>query len=172
MAQIGISRKAINMFTLLTTIVSFLSGGIPRILDFFQDRNDKKHELDMANLQFTRELELQKAGLQSQEHIEEIRLDGIQVQTAASEREALYAHDVEIGKGASTWVINARAIVRPLITFGLFGLLVFVELYGFYYAWLREAPFNVVMATLWDDDMKTIFSSVIAFHFGTRAFGK
>ena len=43
------------MFTLLTTIVSFLSGGIPRILDFFQDRNDKKHELDMANIQFTRE---------------------------------------------------------------------------------------------------------------------
>ena len=158
------------MFTLLTTIVSFLSGGIPRILDFFQDRNDKKHELDMANLQFTRELELQKAGLQSQEHIEEIRLDGIQVQTAASEREALYSHDVEIGKGASTWVINARAIVRPIITFGLFGLLVFVELYGFYYAWLRGAPFDVVMATLWDDDMKTIFSSVIAFHFGTRAF--
>lgn len=57
------------MFTLLTTIVSFLSGGIPRILDFFQDRNDKKHELDMANLQFTRELELQKAGLNKDKDI-------------------------------------------------------------------------------------------------------
>ena len=160
------------MFTLLTTIVSFLSGGIPRILDFFQDRNDKKHELDMANLQFTRELELQKAGLQSQEHIEEIRLDGIQVQTAASEREALYAHDVEIGKGASTWVINARAIVRPAITFGLFILLAFVEVYGFYYAWASGSTFEVVMETLWDDEMQTVWASVVAFHFGTRAFGK
>ena len=160
------------MFTLLTTIVSFLSGGIPRILDFFQDRNDKKHELDMANLQFTRELELQKAGLQSQEHIEEIRLDGIQVQTAASEREALYSHDVEIGKGASTWVINARAIVRPAITFGLFILLAFVEVYGFYYAWASGSTFEVVMETLWDDEMQTVWASVVAFHFGTRAFGK
>jgi hypothetical protein len=160
------------MFTLLTTIVSFLSGGIPRILDFFQDRNDKKHELDMANLQFTRELELQKAGLQSQEHIEEIRLDGIQVQTAASEREALYAHDVEIGKGASTWVINARALVRPAITFGLFSLLAFVEIYGFYYAWASGSTFEVVMETLWDDEMQTVWASVVAFHFGTRAFGK
>jgi hypothetical protein len=160
------------MFTLLTTIVSFLSGGIPRILDFFQDRNDKKHELDMANLQFTRELELQKAGLQSQEHIEEIRLDGIQVQTAASEREALYSHDVEIGKGASTWVINARAIVRPAITFGLFILLAFVEIYGFYYAWASGSTFEVVMETLWDDEMQTVWASVVAFHFGTRAFGK
>ena len=160
------------MFTLLTTIVSFLSGGIPRILDFFQDRNDKKHELDMANLQFTRELELQKAGLQSQEHIEEIRLDGIQVQTAASEREALYSHDVEIGKGASTWVINARAIVRPAITGGLFVLLAFVEVYGFYYAWASGSTFEVVMETLWDDEMQTVWASVVAFHFGTRAFGK
>ena len=160
------------MFTLLTTIVSFLSGGIPRILDFFQDRNDKKHELDMANLQFTRELELQKAGLQSQEHIEEIRLDGIQLQTAASEREALYSHDVEIGKGASTWVINARAIVRPAITFGLFILLAFVEIYGFYYAWASGSTFEVVMETLWDDEMQTVWASVVAFHFGTRAFGK
>ena len=160
------------MFTLLTTIVSFLSGGIPRILDFFQDRNDKKHELDMANLQFTRELELQKAGLQSQEHIEEIRLDGIQAQTAASEREALYSHDVEIGKGASTWVINARAIVRPAITFGLFALLAFVEIYGFYYAWASGSTFEVVMETLWDDEMQTVWASVVAFHFGTRAFGK
>ena len=160
------------MFTLLTTIVSFLSGGIPRILDFFQDRNDKKHELDMANLQFTRELELQKAGLQSQEHIEEIRLDGIQVQTAASEREALYSHDVEIGKGASTWVIDARAIVRPAITFGLFILLAFVEIYGFYYAWASGSTFEVVMETLWDDEMQTVWASVVAFHFGTRAFGK
>ena len=160
------------MFTLLTTIVSFLSGGIPRILDFFQDRNDKKHELDMANLQFTRELELQKAGLQSQEHIEEIRLDGIQAQTAASEREALYSHDVEIGKGASTWVINARALVRPAITFGLFSLLAFVEIYGFYYAWASGSTFEVVMETLWDDEMQTVWASVVAFHFGTRAFGK
>jgi len=159
------------MFTLLTTIVSFLSGGIPRILDFFQDRNDKKHELDMANLQFTRELELQKAGLQSQEHIEEIRLDGIQVQTAASEREALYSHDVEIGKGASTWVINARALVRPAITFGFFVILFLVDGFAVFYAFQKGTEFSVAIKALWDDDMKIIFASIISFWFGTRAFG-
>ncbi len=160
------------MFTLLTTIVSFLSGGIPKLLDFFQDKSDKKHEMEMARLQFTRELELQKAGFQSQEHIEEIKLEGVQAQAAVSEREALYAHDVEIGKGASVWVINARAIVRPAITFGLFILLGFVEIYGFYYAWASGTPFEMVMATLWDNDMKTIFGSVVAFWFGTQAFSK
>jgi len=160
------------MFTLLTTIVSFLSGGIPKLLDFFQDKSDKKHELEMAQLQMQRELELQKAGFQSQEHIEEIRLAGIQTQAAVTEREAIYAHDVEIGKGASVWVINARAIVRPAITFGLCMLLGFLEVYGFYYAWASGTPFNTVMAVLWDNDMKTIFGSVVAFWFGTQAFSK
>ncbi len=160
------------MFTLLTTIVSFLSGGIPRILDFFQDKNDKKHEIELANLQFTRELELQKAGLQSQEHIEEIRLEGLQTQASVSEREALYSHDVEIGKGASTWVINARAIVRPAITVGFFIILFMVEGFAVFYAIHKGTEFSVAVAALWDEDMKTIFASIISFWFGTRAFSE
>jgi hypothetical protein len=37
-------------------------GGLPKLLDFFQDRSDKKHELALAQMQITRELELRKAG--------------------------------------------------------------------------------------------------------------
>lgn len=39
------------MITLLSTLVSFLAGGLPKLLDFFQDKSDKKHELALANLQ-------------------------------------------------------------------------------------------------------------------------
>jgi hypothetical protein len=35
------------------------------------------------------------------------------MQTQAQERTSMYAHDIEIGKGASQWVINLRASVRP-----------------------------------------------------------
>lgn len=104
------------MFTLLTTLVSFLAGGLPKLLDFFQDKSDKSHEMDLARLQMERELEMRKAGLASQERIEEIRTDQIAMTTAVQEREALYAHDIALGQGASTWVINARAMVRPAIT--------------------------------------------------------
>ena len=89
------------MLTLLSTFMSFLSGGLPKLLDFFQDRQDKKHELQMAQLQIQMQLEMQKAGFQAQEHIEEIHTEQIQIQTAADERKALYNHDIEIGKGAS-----------------------------------------------------------------------
>jgi hypothetical protein len=160
------------MFTLFTTIVSFLTAGVPKVLDFFQDKGDKKHELEMAQLQLTRELELQKAGFVQQAKIEEIKLDEIQTTTASAEQQALYTHDIEIGKGASQWAINARSLVRPIITYGLFLLLVFVEINGFIYATNTGVAFPVAMNMLWDEDMKIVWASVLSFWFGSRAFAK
>lgn len=160
------------MFTLLTTLVSFLTGGVPKLLDFFQNKSDNKHELEMAQLQFTQQLELQKAGFSLQKDLEEIKYDEVKNTTDGAEREALYQHDIEIGKGASTWVINARAMVRPIITYGLFGLLVCVELFGFYFAVHTGTSYQVAMSNLWSSDMQTIWASIVAFHFGTRAFAK
>jgi hypothetical protein len=160
------------MLTLFTTLISFLTGGLPKLLDFFQDKTDKSHELAMAQLQFTQQLELQKAGFSLQKDLEEIKYDEIQTQTAAGERTALYQHDIEIGKGASTWVINLRAMVRPAITFGLFGLLVCVEIFGFYFAVHTGTTYQLAMSNLWSSDMQTVWASIVAFHFGTRAFAK
>jgi hypothetical protein len=160
------------MFTLLTTVVSFLAGGLPSILKFFQDKSDKSHELQMAQVQMERELKMAEAGYLAQAHVEEIKTDQIAIQAAAQERVALYAHDIEIGKGASQWVINARAMVRPVITYGLFFLLVFVDMFGFYYAISTGVEFVTAMDQLWDDDTQTIWASVVSFWFGTQAFGK
>jgi len=160
------------MFTLLTTVVSFLTGGLPSILNFFQDKSDKSHELQMAQLQMERELKMAEAGYLAQAHVEEIKTEQVAIQSAAQERVALYTHDIEIGKGASTWVINARAMVRPTITYGLFFLLVFVDMFGFYYAISTGIEFSTAMDQLWDDDTQTIWASVVSFWFGTQAFSK
>ena len=160
------------MFTLFTTIVSFLTAGVPKVLDFFQDKGDKKHELEMAQLQLTRELELQKAGFVQQAKIEEIKLDEIQTKTASAEQQALYTHDIEIGKGASQWAVNARSLVRPIVTYILLLLLVFIEVAGFVYATQTGVPFPVAIDKLWDKDMEVVWASVLSFWFGSRAFAK
>ena len=160
------------MLTLFTTLISFLSGGLPKLLDFFQDKQDKKHELALAQIQVQMQLEAQKAGFQAQERVEEIHTEQIQIQTQATERQALYAHDIEIGKGAAQWVINARAMVRPTITYGLFFLLVAVDIAGVWYAWTMDVPFPDMMKLIWGDDTQIIWASVVSFWFGTQAFGK
>ena len=160
------------MITLLSTLVSFLAGGLPKILDFFQDKSDKAHELQLAQMQTERELKMLAAGYAAQARVEEIRTDQVAMQTAVQERQALYAHDIEIGKGASQWVINARAMVRPTITYGMFVLFAFVEFFGFFFAYHREVPFEQALEILWDNETQIIWSSVVAFWFGTQAFKK
>jgi hypothetical protein len=160
------------MLTLISSLLSFFSGGLPNILNFFQDRSDKKHEIDMAKLQTERELQMAERGFIAQAKVEEIKLEQTQVEAQAQERNALYQHDIEISKGASTWVINVRSLVRPVITYGLFGLLVFVEIFGFYYAIHTGEDFQVAMNLLWDDETQIIWASVVSFWFGTQAFKK
>lgn len=160
------------MLTLLSSLLSFLAGGVPKIFEFMQDRADKKHELQMAQMQTERELQMLERGYAAQAKIEEIRTDQIALQTAVQEREALYNHDIVIGQGASQWVINARAFTRSFITYGMFILFAFVEFFGFFFAYHREVPFDQALNLLWDDETQLIWSSVVAFWFGTQAFKK
>ncbi len=160
------------MITLFTTLISFLAGGLPKLLGFFQDRADKSHELKMAQLQTERELELRKAGFEAQQRVEEIKVEGQMIEAAAAERTALYAHDIAIGQGASQWMVNLRAGVRPLITYGLFLLLVFVDVAGFVYAWHHNVDFEIMLKNLWDEETQIIWASVISFWFGSQAFAK
>lgn len=158
------------MITLVSTLLSFLAGGLPRLLDFFQDKGDKKHELEMARLQTERELQLAKEGYLAQARVEEIRTDQIAIGAYKDEKIALYQHDMEIGKGADKWVINSRAMVRPFITYGMFFIFLFVEVFGFIYAWKTGVDFITALEYLWTDETITIWSSIISFWFGSQAF--
>jgi len=160
------------MMTMISTFLSFLAGGLPKILQVFQDRQDKKHELAILAMQKERELELAVKGFQAQAHIEEIKAEQIAMQTAAEERVALYQHDMEIGKGASQWMINLRASVRPVVTYIFVLELVAINIAGVWYAYTTGIPFSIAMENVFGDDEMLILSSIIAFWFGTQAFSK
>ena len=167
------------MLTLITNLLSFLMGGLPKLLDFFQDRADKKHELELARMQTERELEMRKAGFEAQARVEEIKTEQLQIQAdsasqqfALQERQALYAHDMSLNEGTSQWVKNARAMVRPAITYGMFFLLICVDVFGFYYAVHTGVAFDVALDKIWDNDTQLIWGSIVSFWFGSQAFNK
>jgi hypothetical protein len=160
------------MMTMVSTFLSFLAGGLPKILQIFQDRQDKKHELALVAAQKERELALAEKGFIAQARVEEIKLEQIQTQTAAEERQALYSHDVEIGKGASQWMINLRASVRPVVTYIFVLELVALNVAGVWYAYTTGISFAIAMENVFSDDEMAILASIIAFHFGGRAFSQ
>jgi hypothetical protein len=158
-------------------------GGLPKILDFLQDRQDKKHELNLAQMQIQRELEMRKLGFEAQERVEHIHTQQLEIETKSVEKQALvqaqqaevqaiYAHDTSLNEGTSTWMKNLRASVRPVITYGFFFLLLFIDIGLFAYGWNSGVPFTELAEMLWDSDTQALFASIIAFHFGGRAFGK
>lgn len=160
------------MMTLISTLLGFASGGLPKVLDYFQDRGDKKHELAIMSMQRERELALAKEGYVAQAHVEEIRTDQIQMQTQAQEKLAMWKHDMKIGEGASTWVINLRASVRPIVTYLFVGLLITVDVAGIWYAYSTGVPFATAMDMVFSDDEMSILAAIIAFWFGSQAFSK
>jgi hypothetical protein len=160
------------MLTLVSTLLGFASGGLPKVLDFVQDRGDKKHELAMMAANREREIALAKEGFVAQARVEEIKTDQIAMQTQAQEKLAMWKHDMKIGEGASTWVINLRASVRPVVTYVFVGLLVVVDIAGIWYAYSTGIAFAEAMEIVFNDDEMAILAAIIAFHFGGRAFSK
>ena len=178
------------MLTLLSTLISFLMGGLPKLLEFFRDRQDKRHEVEMARMQIDRELQMAERGFLAQAKIEEIKLDEIRVQTDAqkyaadaqtkqavigaqqAEMAAVYDYSKSLGDGVSQWVKNLRAVTQSVISLGFFFLLCFIEVCMILYCFETKVPFDQMAAMLWDDNTATLFASIVAFHFGGRVFGK
>ena len=133
------------MITLLSTVVSFLAGGLPKLLDFFQDKSDKKHELELM---------------------------AMQVQETSELKQSIYNHDIQISKGASQWVIDLRSSVRPVITYCMFGLLCFINVFGCWYAMKQGVDFATAISLLWSEETAILFASIISFWFGGKAFSR
>ena len=160
------------MLSLVSSLLGFAAGGLPKVLDFVQDRGDKKHELALMAMQRERELALAKEGFIAQTKVEEIKTEQIAMQTQAQEKLAMWKHDMKIGEGASTWVINLRASVRPVVTYIFVGLLVVVDVAGIWYAYSTGVAFAEAMDMIFSDEEMAILAAIISFHFGGKAFSK
>ena len=160
------------MLSILSGLLGIGSSALPSILGFFQQKGDQKHEMAMAKLQTEREMQMAQAGFASQEKIEAIKLDEIEMQTYTQEREALYNHDMKLMDKASQATVDLNARVRPYIAFTFVGLLVFVDVAGLLWAIYTGVQFDTALNLVFSDDEMAIVSSIIGFYFGSRQWEK
>ena len=160
------------MLSIISGILGFATSGLPSVLDFFKNKGDQKHEQAMARLEMERTMEMAKAGYASQERIEEFRTDQVEMETYAQERLALYKHDEKLAEGASPWVINLRASVRPVITYLMLFVLLFVDVVGLIWAMKSGVDFATAMDIVFSNEEMAIFASIIGFWFGSRRWDK
>ena len=160
------------MLSILSGILGFATSGLPSVLKFFEQKGDNAHEEAMAKLEMERALAMAEKGFASQEKIEEFRTDQVEMETYAAERLALYKHDEKHAQNASTWVINLRASVRPIITYIFVFIFLFADVVGLWWAMNTGVDFATAMNIVISTEEMAIISSIIGFWFGSRHWDK
>lgn len=166
------------MLSLISTLGGLLVSGLPKLLDFFQDKQDKRHELDLARIQTERELELAAKGFAAQARMEEIRTDQIAMQTDAQMTVAALDHDKKVLERASRWVANYVGTVRPTVTYLLIIELIAINVALTYYVFahpdLVSSIEDLISITtvIFSDDEMAMLGGIIGFWFGSRNWKK
>jgi hypothetical protein len=160
------------MLSILSGLLGIFSSGLPNLLSFFQNKGDQAHERQMAQLQMQQQLAMAEKGFQSQEKIEELRLQETEAETYAQERTALYDHDKTLMEKASQSTVDLNARVRPYVAFTFVGLLVFTDVAGLIWAIWTGVDFGLAMGEVFSDQEMAIVASIIGFYFGSRQWEK
>ena len=140
------------MLTLLGSVIGFGSSFLPKVMDYFQDKSDKAHELEVMTRQA------------------EIQLDKTAIDANIREVETVHEHDAALDGGS--FVNGLRASVRPIITYLFMALFVAVEI-ATYYLLIKSgvAPGEALVAA-WNEQIMALWASILAFWFGGRQFKK
>ena len=166
------------MLSLISTLGGLLISGLPKLLEYFQNKADQKHELALAKMQTERELALAAQGLAAQQRIEEIRTDQVSMQTEAQMTEAALKHDEKVLEKASQWVANYVGTVRPTVTYIFVIELVLINLFLCYYLYANPGMIDSMEDVLkysdiiFSPDEMAMLGGVIGYWFGSRGWSK
>jgi hypothetical protein len=148
------------MLSIIGSLLGFASSTAPAIMDHFQSKDNRKHEIDKMKT------------------LAEIKAQGIDLDMkvyeqmgADKEHERLIAHDTAIQQSTG-WTSALQKSVRPVITYAFFGLFATIEITLLMDAIEKGTEFSEAIKLLWDDETKAIFAAIISFWFGSRAIEK
>ena len=130
-------------------VTGFLSSALPSAIELFKDSSDKKHEMKLLALQY--EHANKQAALDREASI---------ISADAELQAATVRAATEVTKQASTWVVNVNALIRPVITIMMLGLVVYAAIFN--ESLIANSTGIVVMSAEW----------TISYWFGKRCFDK
>jgi len=166
------------MLSLISTLGGLLISGLPKLLEYFQNKADQKHELALAQVQTERELQLAAAGFAAQAHIEEIRTEQVALQTEADMVQGAQDHDKAVLAKASTWVANYIGTVRPTVTYIFVAELAAINIFLCFYLWQNPGLVTNIDDVLkyadiiFSPDEMAMLGGILGFWFGSRNWSK
>ena len=166
------------MLSLISTLGGLLVSGLPSLLGLFQDKSDKKHEIELAKMQTDREMQMMEKGYLAQAKVEEIRSDQVMMQTDAEMTKAAYEHDAKVLDKAAPWAATFVATVRPLVTYlfvaELFIINIGIGIYIFHHPTMINSVDDFIKVTdmIFSEDEMAMLGAIIGYWFGSRGWQK
>lgn len=166
------------MLSLFSTLGGLLISGLPKLLEYFQNKADQAHELRLAQVQTERELQLAAAGFAAQARVEEIRTEQVAMETDARMTEAALAHDQKVLEKASKWVANYVGTVRPTVTYIFVLELVCINAFMAWYLYQTPGLITGIddviryADLIFSTDEMAMLGAIIGYWFGSRGWQK
>ncbi len=142
------------MLSLLGSLLGFGTSFLPKIMDYFQQRQDNAQELKVMQAQADIQLKLGAQKL------------------AAAEVIAAHKEQSTAIRSGSRWLANLSGSIRPVVTY-LFVLEYLAINASIAYLLLRNGGFTIDnLKLILDSEFMGLLSTMLAFWFGNRTFGK
>ena len=150
------------MIGLLGALLGLLGSMAPRLIGYFESKNNHAQELEMLRVQGEFQLQMIQAGTAAK--MAEIG--------AVSDMSRELAAFAAAGRPTGIRLVDAyNGIVRPTLTLSFFALYAAVKV-GQYYLLVTDAGLASSLTSLWTDEDTGIWAAIIAFWFGNRTLNK
>jgi hypothetical protein len=166
------------MLSLFSTLGGLLISGLPKLLDYFQNKADQAHELRLTSLQTERDLALAAQGFIAQQRVEEIRTEQVSMETDARMTEAALKHDEKVLDRASKWVASYVGTVRPTVTYIFVFELVLVNAFMCWYMYQHPGLITNIddiirySDLIFSSDEMAMLGGILGYWFGSRGWSK
>ena len=144
------------MLSIVGSLIGFGSSFLPKVMDYFQDKQDKKHELS-----------LQDKVLESQIKLGVQKLEATKLEGDTKEIEVIHQEHKAITLKASKFFVNLSASVRPVITYCFFIEFMLLTL-AVFQGWITKEQFQMI----WNTDIQAVWAGVVCFWFGSRSYNR
>ena len=153
------------MITAISAIIGFLGSLLPQALKFWQQREDRKHELAIMDKQ-----------TEAQKVLGTMHLQEVGINADVSESAALYkAAEPKIT--GILWVDAllqaSNSLMRPTVVYLYFGTYLAMK-YATYIMLTKngDTPAAQAVMLLWNEFDSSVFAGIMGYLFGQRSMGK
>ncbi len=148
------------MLSLLGSLLGFGTSFLPKVMDYFQDKQDKKHEIALMIEQGKIQLQVGKMQLQQ-----------MTVEGDVREIEAVHKEQMGTIRKGSRWLANLSGSIRPVLTYA-FAIEYLAITWSIAYLMIGETGITIdTLKEILDDEFMALFAAMVSFWFGNRTFG-